>query len=91
MEKLGRLDKIDRFKVEICGLFVRYLSENKMEQQVLAKKLQLNTALMSKIVRFKFQEFTIDRLLRLLEPIRPDIVPVLKKSSKAIKQKRKKP
>jgi hypothetical protein len=91
VEKLGKLDKVDGFKVEICRHFIKYLSENQMEQQALAKKLKLNPALMSKIVRFQFQEFTIDRLLRLLGPIRPDLIPILKKSSKAIKQKRKNP
>ncbi len=89
VEKRRKLDKVDSFKVEICRLFANYLEEHQMEQRVLAKKLKLNTALMCRIVQGQYEGFTIDRLLRILGPLRPDLIPVLKKSSKAIKQKRK--
>ncbi len=89
---MGKRDidnQINVLKEQICGYFVGYLESTKATQRNLAKKMKLNGALLSKIVRNQHQEFTLDRLLRLLNVIRPDIVPVLKKSSKAIKQKRK--
>lgn len=89
MGKRVSMDRVDCLKVEICGYFVDYLEKKGMEQQVLAKKLKLNGALLSKIVRYQYQEFSLERLIRILNQIRPEIVLVLKKTSGAKKKKRK--
>lgn len=72
--------RVDIFKGEICDHFLKYIDKNNLTQLALAKKLKLNTALMSKIMRHQFDEFSIDRLLKLLEKIRPDLTPTLKKT-----------
>lgn len=89
---MGKRDidiQINVLKEQICEYFVDYLESQGITQQQLAKKMKLNGALLSKIVRLQHQEFTLDRMIRLLNFVRPDLVLVLKKSSKAIKQKRK--
>lgn len=60
---------VDRIKYELCRNFVIYLVENDLSQKELAKKLGIDPALMSKILRYHFDEFTIDRLVRFLEII----------------------
>ena len=71
--------RVETFKYEICKQFVIYLRESGKSQAELARKLKLNKSLVSKIVHFHFEEFTVDRLLRYLEMISPELKPALKK------------
>lgn len=63
----------DRLKYDICKEFVIYLQENHMDQIELAKELRVDPARISEIVKYKIDLFTLDRLLKLLEKIRPDL------------------
>ena len=80
---------MDRFKREICGHFAVYLKDSGKDQIHFAKKLKIEPSLMSKVIRQKLEGFTLDRLLKYLKVIRPDLIPALKKTSKAKKNKRK--
>lgn len=59
----------DRIKYGMCAEFIVYKRENKLNQRELAQKLEISEALVSKILRYQFTEFTIDRLLRYLEKL----------------------
>ena len=66
-------DIVERTKHAICEKFVIYLNSGKMKQKDLAKKLGIAESLMSKIIHYHYDEFTIDRLLRYLEVIQPGV------------------
>ena len=57
----------DRIKYDVCAEFIVYKRENNLNQRELAQKLEISEALVSKILRYQFTEFTIDHLLRYLE------------------------
>lgn len=58
---------VDKLKYELCRNFIIYIQENQLTQKELADKLSIDPALMSKILRYRFDDFTIDRLVRYLE------------------------
>jgi predicted XRE-type DNA-binding protein len=66
-------DIVERTKYAICEKFVIYLNSGKLKQKELAEKLGIAESLMSKILHYHYDEFTIDRLLRYLEVIQPGI------------------
>ena len=59
----------DRIKRDICAEFIVYKRDNKLNQRELAQRLEIGEALISKILRYHFDEFTIDRLIRYLEKL----------------------
>ena len=59
----------DRIKYNICAEFIIYKRDNNLNQRELAQKLEIGEALVSKLLRYQFDEFTIDRLIRYLEKI----------------------
>lgn len=59
----------DRIKYDICAEFIVHKRENALNQRELAQKLEISEALVSKILRYQFTEFTIDHLLRYLEKL----------------------
>ena len=59
----------DRLKRDICAEFIVYKREHGLNQRELAQKLEIGDALASKILRYHFGEFTIDRLVRYLEKL----------------------
>ena len=59
----------DRIKYDICAAFIVYKREHELNQRELAQKLKIGEALVSKILRYQFDEFTIDRLIRYLDKI----------------------
>lgn len=65
---------VDRTKHSICAQFVIYMQTHKISQQELAEKLGIDKALMSKIVHYHFDEFTIDRLIKYLAILDPKLV-----------------
>jgi predicted XRE-type DNA-binding protein len=64
---------VDRIRYNLCEKFVIYKNSQKITQRELAAKIGINEALMSKILHYHFEEFTIDRLLRYLSEIYPDV------------------
>ena len=58
---------VDRLKYELCKCFIIYRQDNELSQKELADKIGIDPALMSKILKKHFDEFTIDRLVRYLE------------------------
>ena len=59
----------DRIKRDICAELIIYKREHELNQRELAQKIEISEALVSKILRYRFDEFTIDRLIRYLEKL----------------------
>jgi predicted XRE-type DNA-binding protein len=60
---------VDQIKYNICAEFIIYKREHHLNQREFAQKLEIGEALVSKILRYQFEEFTIDRLIRYLEKL----------------------
>ena len=63
---------VDRVKFSLCENFVSYLLDHKLTQRELADKIGIDEALVSKIVHYNFDDFTIDRLIKYLSVIYPN-------------------
>lgn len=63
---------VDRIKHDICREFVVYKNSSKITQKALADKIGIDEALMSKILHYNIDEFTIDRLVKFLMILRPN-------------------
>lgn len=64
---------VDKIKFELCKSFIIYKQENDLNQRELAQKLEIDPALMSKILHYHIDEFTIDRLVRYLDVLHKDV------------------
>ena len=64
---------VDKIKFELCKNFIIYKQEKKLSQVELAEKINIDQALMSKILHYRFEEFTIDRLVKYLEALHKDV------------------
>ena len=63
-----------KLKYEICREFVIYANKHKdIRGKDLAKKLKIDPARMSEIVKYRIDLFTVDRLLGYLERLNPEI------------------
>ena len=62
---------VQRLKFSLCEQFVAYLLDHKLTQRKLAEKIGIDESLMSKIVHYDFDEFTIDRLVKYLSVLFP--------------------
>ena len=63
---------VDKIKYQICKEFVVYKNSHKITQKTMAEKIGTDEALMSKILHYNIEEFTIDRLVKFLSILRPD-------------------
>jgi predicted XRE-type DNA-binding protein len=63
---------VDKVKYQICKEFVVYKNSQKMTQKALAEKVGTDEALMSKILHYHIDEFTIDRLMKFLSALYPN-------------------
>lgn len=62
--------KSDVLKYRLCQEFVKVLKEENISQAQLAKKLNVDKAIVSKIINHKIESFTVDRLIDLFSTIR---------------------
>ncbi len=65
--------KADRLKYELCEKFVSYLLKHKMSQAQLARKLKVDPARINEIVKYRFDLYTVDKLLDLTERLDLDL------------------
>jgi predicted XRE-type DNA-binding protein len=63
---------IDRAKYAICQELVIYKNKHSLTQRELAEKVGENESLISKVVHYNVEEFTIDRLLKFLSAVVPN-------------------
>ncbi len=64
---------IDRIKFHLCEQFVICKNTQGITQRELALRIGIDEALMSKILHYHFEEFTVDRLIKYLSEIYPDV------------------
>ena len=62
---------VDKIKYDLCREFVVYMIANKITQVELAEKLGIDKARVNKIVKYRIEHFTIDKLLSFLSIIKP--------------------
>ena len=62
---------VDKLKHSLCAEFVKY--KNKLTQKQMSIYLKIDEALISKIVNYAFEEFTVDRLIKHLSVLYPNI------------------
>lgn len=63
----------DRFRWELCQNIVRYKVRNNMSQVELAKKLRIDPARISDIVRHRVDKVSTDKLLNYNSRLEPQI------------------
>jgi len=64
---------VDRAKFRLCEKFVIFKNSQKISQKELAQRIEIDESLMSKILRYHFEEFTTDRLIKYLNSIYPEV------------------
>ena len=62
---------VDKIKYDLCREFVIYMISNKISQVELAERLDIDKARVNKIIKYRIEVFTIDKLLSLLNIIKP--------------------
>lgn len=64
---------VDKIKFSICAEILKYKLKNELTQRQLAEMIGENESLVSKVVHYHIDQFTIDRLLKYLNVIYPDV------------------
>ena len=64
---------VDKIKHRLCKEFIIYKNMHNILQKDLAHKIGIDDALMSKILHYHFDEFTIDRLIKFLNVLYPNL------------------
>ncbi|MGZ3697299.1 MAG: XRE family transcriptional regulator [Bdellovibrionota bacterium] len=74
---------VEKLKFSLCEQFVIYLLDHRLTQRDLAEKIGIDESLMSKIVHYNFDDFTIDRLVKYLSVLFPkaDLEILIKKKN----------
>lgn len=54
---------LEKAKYEICRNIVRYKRENNLTKEEIAEKIQLSPAETKRILLYRIEEFTLDRLI----------------------------
>lgn len=76
----AKASSIEKLRYEICRQFVIYQREHELTSKELAKFIGVDESLMSKILRYRHDRFSTDKLVELLSKIHPKHHLVLKVS-----------
>ena len=60
---------LEKLKYEICKAFIKYKQRHRLSQRELAEEIGANESVVSKIVHYKIDQFTVDRLMKYLTAI----------------------
>ena len=60
---------LEKLKYEICKAFIKYKQRHRLSQRELAEEIGANESVVSKMVHYKIDQFTVDRLMRYLTAI----------------------
>lgn len=66
-------DAVERLKHALCAEFVKYKNRKKISQKELATELSVDESLVSKIINYAYDEFTVDRLVKYLSILYPSV------------------
>jgi len=64
---------VDQIKWKLCAQIVRYHLMNEISQNELAQKLGVDAPEMSRLLHYKIERYTIDRLIRYVEILYPKL------------------
>lgn len=64
---------VEKMKYKLCEEFVKYKNQHGLTQRALAEKLEIDEALVSKIIHYSVDEFTADRLVKYLAILYPKL------------------
>jgi predicted XRE-type DNA-binding protein len=67
-----KASKADKLKFTLCEKFVTYLMEHEITQIQLAKKMKVDPARISEIVKYRIDLFTVDKLMEFAERLHLD-------------------
>lgn len=62
---------LEKFRYEICRQFVIYQREHDLKCKDLAKIVGVDESVMSKVLRYRNERFTTDKLIQMLAKIHP--------------------
>ncbi len=65
--------QIDKLKYILCQKFVVYIQKHKITQVELAKRLNMDTARLNEIVKYKINLFTADKLIEFAQRLDPNL------------------
>ena len=65
--------KVEILKYALCQKFVVYIQETKISQADLAKKLNMDTARLNEIVKYRINLFTVDKLIDFAQRLDPNL------------------
>ncbi len=65
--------EVERAKYKLCQLIAKYHREHELTQRQLAKKLDIDEARISEILRGKISSFTVDRLIGYAQKVFPHV------------------
>ncbi|HXH29354.1 MAG TPA: XRE family transcriptional regulator [Bacteriovoracaceae bacterium] len=63
----------DKLKYRLCQKFVIYILKNKVSQAELARRLDMDTARLNEIVKYKIDLFTVDKLIEFTQRLDPNL------------------
>jgi predicted XRE-type DNA-binding protein len=64
---------VDRIKQDLCSKIVQYHLKNKISQKSLGEKLGVDEPEMSRILHYRIERYSIDRLVGYLEILYPNV------------------
>ncbi len=64
---------VERAKHQLCAHLISYRRDEEITQRELAKRLEVTESRVSEILHYHHEQFTIDRLLELLNRVKPGI------------------
>lgn len=62
---------LEKFRYEICRQFVIYQRKHQLKCKELAKIVGVDESVMSKVLRYRNERFTTDKLIQMLSKIHP--------------------
>jgi predicted XRE-type DNA-binding protein len=62
---------LEKFRYEICRQFVIYCRDHDLKSKELAKIVGVDESIMSKVLRYRNERFTTDKLIQMLARIYP--------------------
>ncbi|MEK6705462.1 MAG: XRE family transcriptional regulator [Bdellovibrionota bacterium] len=65
---------LDRAKYDLCQEFVIFMRKKCISQRKLAEMLGVPESRISEIVHYRINKLTLDRLVRYMETLRPNLV-----------------
>jgi len=61
--------EVERLKHSLCREFVTYANAHDLTNREMSRKVKVNESLMSKILHYHYDEFTVDRLMGYLSAL----------------------